>query len=287
MTLAAASMTRHIAAYFSVPLFVYFLYFKRSNIFKEKGFWLFVVSALLLMSPWLIAMTFLFGNPFYPQMYNLAIVGNVDSYYYFEMLPAFLGFQGLLMIPSLFDMKKEKFTVLAALVTFLGLLILSLVWYKEDRYLLILVPGIVCLEGFGMNWFMKKVKIKDNIGNMVLVFIAVLVFAISVTFPPNLPNDSELISCVEMAKPYINSSIITTSSPYLALEYKRPFQQLPWTSREFSCDSLRESKADYVVYFEDWWYGGILKTDFLSQTSSCLRLLNSEGKCSLYQVKYV
>ena len=70
---AFAMMSKHLMAYLPVTIFLFFLMKRGANTFKDRRFYIVLISWLVAMSPWLIDNYFEFGNPFWPQLVNIGL----------------------------------------------------------------------------------------------------------------------------------------------------------------------------------------------------------------------
>jgi 4-amino-4-deoxy-L-arabinose transferase-like glycosyltransferase len=276
-----AVMTKHTAAFFIFPLIAYLLITSRLS--QKRGFLIFILSSLIVLSPWLVAMQILFGNMFYPQLASIGTSTQESVLFYFEALPLFLGIQGLFLIYAIPYARKNRFVLLNLLVVVIGLVLLSLIGHKEVRYLMILLPGVISLEGAGLFYLTEKVKQVKPLISDIMVGAAVFVFAFVFLFAPVNPEDAELEGCISLAEPYSTENSLSTSAPFQAFSYKRGVTQLPWEPAQFSCELIHEYGADYVIYYEDWWFEQV-KEDFVASTSQCLDIVLEEGRCKIYRV---
>jgi 4-amino-4-deoxy-L-arabinose transferase-like glycosyltransferase len=276
-----AVMTKHTAAFFIFPLAAYLLI--TSGLKQKRGFLILVLSSVIVLSPWLVAMQVLFGNAFYPQLANIDTSTQESMLFYFESLPLFLGIQGLFLIPAILYVRRDRFVLLSLLAVVIGFAMLTFIGHKEARYLMVLLPAVISLEGVGLFFLMERVKHIKPLIYEILVGAGVFALAFVFLFVPVSPEDTELERCISLAEPYATDNSLTTSAPFLAFSYKKQLTQLPWEPSLFSCDLIHEYEADYVIYFEDWWFEEVSE-DFVDSTSHCLDMVLDEEKCKIYKV---
>ncbi|MBI4167722.1 MAG: glycosyltransferase family 39 protein, partial [Candidatus Aenigmarchaeota archaeon] len=109
VAMAFAMMSKHLMAYLPVTVFLFFLSKRRLNTFKDKRFYIILISGLIAMSPWLINNYLEFGNPFWPQLVNIGLSPPEGLLFYLSVVPQFLGLQGLLIPFAFIGLKKSKY----------------------------------------------------------------------------------------------------------------------------------------------------------------------------------
>lgn len=300
---AFAVMSKHLMAYLPVTIFLFFLLKRRINTFKDRRFYIFVISSLVAMSPWLLDNYLTYGNPFWPQLFNVGLSPPEGLLFYAKLLPQVLGLQGLLIPFALIGLKKSKhseFLKLNILAIVVGLIILNAVAHKEDRFLMIFTYSITILEAVGlMNLanmidqrrrknVIKKIFHKSDYGKIITIIIALL-FALSFYDFNKLPQQYEdlFYKCGDEIKKLPNEKMSTTMSPYFSYFLKRHFDQLPWDEKDFSCSNLLTSGVNYTVYYSAGWYEPREKA-FIEQTKSCTKLvvnITQNQKCLVYGVE--
>lgn len=284
LSFGLAVMTRHTAAFFIFPVIAYLIV--TGGLYKKPqrcGFLIMLLYSILVLSPWLVSMRILFGNMFYAQLEMVGTSEPVSPIFYLASMPFFLGVQGLLILLTIPHAKKDRF-ILLSLISFLtGLLLLSLVSHKETRYLMVLLPSIVSLEGLGFYVLIERFRQMRHYVHEIVTAGAMLVFAVVFLFAPVIPEDTELESCLSLAEDYHTENTLSTSAPLLSWANKRPAMQLPEEPSEFTCGYMHELEADYVVFYEDWWFEE-LKEQYMENTSQCLEVVKQEGRCTIYEV---
>jgi 4-amino-4-deoxy-L-arabinose transferase-like glycosyltransferase len=278
--LGLAAMSRHMAAFMIFPFAAYLLMTSRFD--KKREFAVLALSALAVMSPWLIAMQAMFGNMLYPQLSNIGTSTAESSLFYVEGLPFFLGLQGLLIAPALAGIRKDRFTLMAAVTALLGFALLSMIGHKELRYIMVLIPAIASLEGIGMAWIAERFGLVRRLLNPILVVSAVAALVFVSTSAEFMPYDRSIEECMSLAEPYHTESTMSTHAPLLAFMHKRPAVQVPDVLDESICDTVREYNTDYLVYYEDWETREI-RGDFENKTSGCMEPVIEEQGCIIYR----
>jgi len=275
-----AVMTRHMAAFMIFPLAAYLLL--TSGFEKKREFAVFALSALAVLSPWLIAMQAMFGNMLYPQLSNIGTSTQESSLFYLDGLPLFLGIQGLLIIPALTLLRKDRLVFLGFVTALTGFVLLSLIGHKEARYLMVLLPALTALEGAGLLYIADRIRpVRQNL-NWILTGIAAAAFVSVLVFAEFMPAGSELDSCMSLAEPYHTENTMSTHAPLLAFSHKKPAIQVPDVLEDSLCDTIRDYHTDYVVYFEDW-ENERRKEEFDQKTSGCLDPIMHENGCTIYR----
>ncbi|MBI3412931.1 MAG: glycosyltransferase family 39 protein [Candidatus Aenigmarchaeota archaeon] len=302
VAMAFGMMSKHLAAYLPVSIFLYFLVKRRANTFKDRRFYIVLAAGLIAMSPWLIDNYLSFGNPFWPQLANIGLSPPEGLLFYATLLPQFLGLQGLLIPFAFVGLKKSRhseFLKLNILAIVVGLLILHAVAHKEDRFLMILTYPVTVLEAVGLmnlanmidqkrrKGIIKKIFHKSDYGRIIIIVIAAL-FALSFSTFSSLPRQYEdlFYKCTDEINKLPKEKMSTTMSPYFSYFTKRFFEQLPWEEKDFSCNNLIGSGVNYTVYYSAGWYQPLEKT-FIEQTAPCTKLIKNiteNQKCLIFKV---
>ena len=302
VSMAFAMMSKHLMAYLPIAIFLFFLAKRRANTFKDRRFYIIVISGLIAMSPWLIDNYLTFGNPFWPQVANIGLSPPEGLSFYAKLLPQFLGLQGLLIPFAFIGLKKSKhseFLKLNILAIVVGLLVLHAVAHKEDRFLMIFTYSITILEAIGLmnlanmidqrrrKGVIKRIFHKSDYGKIITLVIA-LFFVINFYDFSKLPNQYEdlFYKCTDEINKLPKEKMSTTMSPYFSYFTKRFFEQLPWEENEFTCSNLTNSGVNYTVYYSSGWYEPREKA-FLEQTAQCTKLIaniTQNQKCLIFEV---
>jgi 4-amino-4-deoxy-L-arabinose transferase-like glycosyltransferase len=285
--LGLAAMTKHMAAYL-VFVFISFLIIKKTNFLKDKKIYLLAISVLIIMSPWLLFSYLEFGNPFWSQFSSIGMSTPEPVYFYLSTLPFFLGIQGFLIIFSVISIRKENFLLLNFVALIIGIIFLSMISHKELRFLDIILPSIVILEGIGLHNLLIRFKISFKTCLRILyIILALVLLYIFLSLP--YQSESLLYECSDKIKALPNEPMSTTMSPYFSFMLKRPFNQLPWDKKEFSCENLQRN-GNYTIYYSMGWYQP-LEEYFINNTKNCTELLynitntTNDNKCLIYKIK--
>ncbi len=287
-SIAFAMMSKHLMAYLGVAILIFFLSKRGFKTFSDRRFYIVLLSGFVVILPWLVVNYVQFGNPFYPQFVNVGLSPPEGLIFYAKQLPVFLGLQGLLLPFAFIGLEKSKhkefimFNIVAVIV---ALVVLHAVAHKEDRFLMIMTYSLVLFEAIGLS-NLSGVFRRNAVRIAAAVIAALFVF--SFAFVAALPRQYEdlFYKCTDEIKKLPNETMSTTMSPYFSYFLKRNFIQLPWEEKDFSCQNLADSKANYTIYYSSGWYEPREKA-FLEQTKDCTELLiniTQNQKCLVFKV---
>lgn len=287
--IALGAMTKHLSAYFVFAAVAYLYLTTGMGFLRDKKIYVIGLLTLLVMSPWLVFDWLQFGNPFWAQLQNIGMSPPEGILFYPLVLPIFVGIQGIfaLFALNLKKMKTDKFLLLNWVTVITGLVVMSLVSHKEDRFLMVILPSIIILESIGLYNFVNILdkKIRKN----AMVFIAAVLSIFTFVLFIQMPNQYEdlMYKCNDVIKTLPNEAMSTTMSPYFSYFNKRFFDQLPWEANEFSCENLLSRGYNYTIYYSSGWYEP-RESAFLDATSSCTELLyniTQNQKCLIFRIK--
>lgn len=281
---ALTAMTRFQYGGILIILFIAYLFYTRkfSNVFT-KYFFLGIVAALAIASPWLIFNLQSFGNllggPVHQATTDLGFNPFV-AYLYIPYLFIIIGS----VIPFVFYgiYKSYKHHRLFLLLAFLAIFLTQFFVFgkvAEERYLLPIIPVAALLGAIGFLALYDRFKKISLYSFTVLLAINLLIGLAGISFFMNLDRYNETREAVLSLKENCESPIMSNS--FTHVWYYADYENIPVKSsqtesinlakeRGVSCIMFSEYEAPFIDYFEG---SGGLETVFKNKRLTVYRIL--------------
>jgi len=219
--------------------------------FLDKKLWLFVVVVLLIFGFSILVNPYDFMRIAFGEDSSTSSVKTIDGFLkvLFEILKSlyylatFIFILSILGFLILFYQDKKKFLILIS-IPFSSIFLYYFLYHFEPRYILLFLPIMALVAGYGLDQLIKFLKIRSNllIGLIILVFIFIP-FKNAIVFDRMLDQDDTR----NLAKEWIlqnipvGSKIITNSWEFSLIRNQECINQQQQT------DNMSLRSRDYVM----------------------------------------
>ncbi len=182
--LALAFLTRYTSIIVVLPLGLGLLISKKYSILRDKYFFISILVFLFVVSPWLVYSYYSYGNLVGFLLHSTSSItswGNFNPWYFY--VPFWLNMFSILIFPFVIgayyvfrERKERELDFLIILVFFVYYVVISLIPYKEIRYMLPVIPSLCLVSGYAITKMKKYSFVIIGIIAFILVYTSLLYF---------------------------------------------------------------------------------------------------------------